>query len=306
MRVIALEIPDDPAALAGWLERRMVGLDLAALAAELEAVHGPEPSSGARESLDAFLGDRLGAVLERGLSALPPEALRRLLRRPRLLLELQALVLSSGDAYWRRLAEASDDLRVPVERVRRRLAEITRPAAGSGSPREAPAWRPEARAAAWYRRPWFVSLATAAAILAAVVAFEQSRDRFEFAPVPTGWGWSRPGALPEASSPAAYLDRLADAAEDWFRDRPEEPVALARRIAEFRQGCSVLILAEHRPLSAEDRTWLINRCRAWAAKLDKHLADLEAGEDPPKVRDEADATIRKLIQSLRERAKLLF
>ena len=63
MKVIALEIPDDPAALPGWLERRMVGLDLAALAAELEAIHGPEPP-GTLESLDALLGDRRDAVLE--------------------------------------------------------------------------------------------------------------------------------------------------------------------------------------------------------------------------------------------------
>jgi hypothetical protein len=109
--------------------------------------------------------------------------------------------------------------------------------------------------------------------------------------------------LPQDLPPAAYLDRLADAAADWFRARPDEPIALARRLAELREGCSVLILSEHRPLSPEDRTWLVERCRSWAAKLDAHLTAVEAGEDPAKVRAAADETVNRLIAALRERAR---
>src|SRR5207253_3173371 len=108
---------------------------------------------------------------------------------------------------------------------------------------------------------------------------------------PNAWGWSRPGALPGDVPAPAYLDRLADAAAEWFARRPDEPLALARRIAEFRQGCSVLILAEHKPLSAEDRRWLVVRCRAWAGALDRHLAAVEAGRDPARVRTEVDETV---------------
>ena len=54
--------------------------------------------------------------------------------------------------------------------------------------------------------------------------------------------------------------------------RPDDPIDLARRIGEFRQGCSVLILSPHKPLSGQDRAWLVGKCRAWAAKLDAHLA----------------------------------
>ena len=99
-----------------------------------------------------------------------------------------------------------------------------------------------------------------------------------------------------------YLNRLADGAREWFNTRPDRPPALVRRIAEFRQGCSVLIRSPHRPLSAEDRDWLVEKCRAWAAKFDGYSAAVEAGEDPLKVRNEADETINRLIDTLRGRA----
>ena len=105
MKLHAMEFPDDPARWPGWLEQYLTGLDLAALVAELEAVHGPpsDPVPSVRE----WLGERLGAVLEGGLRTLPSGMLGRLLRQPRLLLELQELVLTSGGAYWDRVAPAS-------------------------------------------------------------------------------------------------------------------------------------------------------------------------------------------------------
>jgi hypothetical protein len=50
---------------------------------------------------------------------------------------------------------------------------------------------------------------------------------------------------------------------------------------------------------------LVEKCRVWAAKLDAHLAALEGGVSAAKVRDDADATINKLIEALRDRAKSL-
>jgi hypothetical protein len=157
------------------------------------------------------------------------------------------------------------------------------------------------------RRPWLIGLATAASLLAVLLAYDRLRPRPPDGAVAAqgGWGWSRPDALPRAVPPAAYLNRLADEAAEWFGVRPEEPIALARRLAEFRQGCSVLILAEHRPLSPEDRRWLVAKCRDWASKLDRHLAAVEAGEDSLKVRTEVDDTVNKMIATLLERAKSL-
>jgi hypothetical protein len=104
------------------------------------------------------------------------------------------------------------------------------------------------------------------------------------------------------ASPSVYLHALADAAGDWFSKRPNDAPGLARRINEMRRGCSTLILAEHRPLSDADRDWLRERCRAWAGKFDKSLAELEGGKDVRKVRAEMDATVNQLIKAIRARA----
>src|SRR4051794_38034886 len=93
-----LDMPDDPSELAPWLDRQLVGLDLAALVAELEVVHGrtsPAPAGG----LAAALAGRLPDVLRLGLTAAPRSALGVLLRHPRMLLDLQSRVLLEGGPY---------------------------------------------------------------------------------------------------------------------------------------------------------------------------------------------------------------
>ncbi len=304
MRLIALEIPDDATAFAGWLEGHLAGLDLAALVAELEAVHGPP---GEAFPLERVLGDRREAVRARGLEELPRDRLRTLLRQPRLLLELQEWLLIEGGPYWQRLASdaASPESSAIVERGWERLAAELEARPVSSISIRAPGVRPS-RGRGWR---WIVSLASAAAVLVAIVVVQRRTDRGEnghpgpiVAATPR-WGWDRPDALPQDLPRSAYLNHLADAAHEWFHQRPDTPIALARRIAEFRQGCSVLILSPHRPLSAEDRTWLVEKCRSWAVKLDAHLAAVEAGRDPLAVRREADETIDRLIVALRERAQ---
>ena len=110
MKLIALEIPDDTAELAGWLEGHLVGLELSALVAELEAVHGPRK---VRPSRPCHSRRSWGASAKRcSLTVwhLCREIdLRQLLRHPRLLLDFQELALSSGRPYWHRRAESTLD-----------------------------------------------------------------------------------------------------------------------------------------------------------------------------------------------------
>jgi hypothetical protein len=311
MRLIALEIPDDAAALAGWLEGHLVSLDLAALVAELEAVHGAPRKPF---TLDQVLGSRREAVLTRGLSVLRSDRLQALLLQPRLLLELQEMILMAGGPYWLRRAavpetpgtETSETLERTWQRLEPSLAGTVAPTIALPTPGMVST--PPRRRWLGASGRWLVSLAMAAAVLVAIVVVQrwpaQPRDghpQLRVAASP-GWGWDRPGALPQDLPRDAYLNHLADAAHEWFNKRPDTPLALARRIAEFRQGCSVLILSPHRPLPSEDRVWLVEKCRAWATKLDTHLVAVEAGQDPLKVRGEADETINRLIAALRERA----
>ena len=75
-----MTIPENPADQSAWLESLLVGPDLGRLVAELRAVHGVDEPS---RSLDAVLGRWADTVLRNGLSALPRENLRELLRHPR-------------------------------------------------------------------------------------------------------------------------------------------------------------------------------------------------------------------------------
>jgi hypothetical protein len=118
-----------------------------------------------------------------------------------------------------------------------------------------------------------------------------------------GWGGLRPGAFRHPPSPAAYFNILAEGAEEWFAKRPEDAAGLARRISEFRQGCTVMILARHSPLSSLDRHWLVGSCRLWASSFDRRLAEVERGEDPLlQVRARTDEVVREIAQALRARA----
>lgn len=306
MNLHALDIPDHPAELAPWLERQLTGLHLAELVAELSAVHDPHVEKA--RTLDEVLGSDLPRVLSSGLASLSRSQLRELLREPRLLLDLQERVFIAGGDYWDRLSSASREVEHQLSRDWQAVSHgletshagpptIPFPGAGAdGSNRNV---SPEIRRSRW--RSWAVTFTAAAAALFIGVFFG---DRFRPQPpqVASGWGWQRPESMEPVGTQSEYLNRLADSAEQWFKKRPDTPAALARRIGEFREGCTALLLAEHRPLAPETRDWLRERCRAWAGKLDGHRNDLEAGEDVQKVRAAADETVKKLIQAIRTRA----
>src|SRR5262245_2510284 len=169
MTLLVATIPEDPAELASWLERRLVGLELDLLVAELSAIH--KPARAPAPALRDVLAGQLDQVRSFGLACLSREQLRQLLTRPGLLLELQAEGLSSGGPYWDQIARTLPAMHLRVEEGRKRLPSLPRstaptrtlaPAAPSGAP--------------WYRQAWFASLATAAAMLVAVGT----------------WSWVRP------------------------------------------------------------------------------------------------------------------
>jgi len=98
MRLLALDIPDDPELLAGWLEGHLMGTDLQELVAELSVLK--RPAEGAAAILPQVLADKADDLLLLGLRSLSRAQLRQLLQQPRLLLELQELVFERGGEYW--------------------------------------------------------------------------------------------------------------------------------------------------------------------------------------------------------------
>ncbi len=281
---ISLDIPDTQRELVAWLESHLMGMQLGDLVAELQAVHGDHPDG---PSLEQVCGGQLADVLQSGLGTLEMNRLRQLLQHPRLLLSLQDEIVQRGGDYW---------MQRPLRREEEiALASQWKLLESEMSPTVV-AVAPTMTRRGWLGRSAIIAILSSAATLA--VAFSL-RDRFVPAPAP-GWGWEKPGALTVNLPPREYLDHLANAAQDWFKKRPENAPDLARRISQFRQGCSNLILAEHRALTPADRDWLRERCRAWATKLDGHLAAIEAGEDVTAVRAAADETVNKLIKAIRD------
>jgi hypothetical protein len=299
------DIPEEDALLADWLENMLAGPHLGEFVSELEVLREAgridrdaqqtATQSPVREvPVEQILARHLKSISQAGLAAVPAESLRRLLRQPALLIELQDYVLTEGGAYWDRRLRESHDLSERTETGWQRLSESS--VIGAPTPAR-PVREPRARPVRWF----VAGLATAAAVaVVAVVGWDRIPGPPQVAK--TGWGWTKPDAFPVGVSREQYLKALADEAEEWRRKRPDTPQALAQRINEFRQGCSRLILAEHKPLPPADRKWLVERCQTWAKKLDAQLADLEAGKTTESVRAQVDDTVDRLVKALHDRA----
>lgn len=298
MTLAILDMPENPAELRSWLEQELIGLRLRQIVTELMAFAGDEPENSST-SLDAICGEQVPVALERGLSALSDEQLRKLLTHPRALFELQTRILLDGKEFWKtrrgpELKQAVRDQWSMIDAaVKQPVPDVT-VAAESAS---VPYTRPHR-----LRTGWLGLAGALAATLLLGFYIIQTRSGSQTAE--TEWGWGRSGALAVEMPKAAYLNHLADVAGEWNGVRPESKESLVRRLAEFRVNCNALINAPHPSLAAEDRDWLIERCRAWAAKIDQQLSDLQAGKkNLAEVQAEADATVDKLIAALRDRAK---
>jgi hypothetical protein len=280
MTIYALELPNDDAAVPRWLEEQLTGPYLSQLIAELRAVESAEPTP----TLSQLLGASRDTLLEQGLGILSAAQRSQLLTHPDLLFELQELVYSSGGEYWlRQLARDSD--RRAAQALWTKIQQATEPVA-------APADR------LWSRRNVVVALLTMAAVfLVGFFAMNASSG-------PATYGWSKPGVFDVALAKPAYLNHLADRAQEWFDAKPANAELLASRMRQFRASCDQLLAAPHPQLPDADRAWLKERCGVWAGKIDASLAKLNA--DPsqfPAVNAEMDETVNKLMSALRERAK---
>ncbi len=178
MNSIVLEIPNEPSELPVWIERHLLGSDLATLVAELQAVHGP--AAGSPSTLNELLGKQRSNVLTKGLAALNPQQMQQLLVRPELLLDLQELVLVEGGEHWENKTQPTPADRQQSARGERQLRRFiddqaaTDPAASEHlAPEHDPRLILAQKSISWYRRLALISLATAAAVLIGVFAQRQ-------------------------------------------------------------------------------------------------------------------------------------
>lgn len=291
-----LDLPDDEARLAAWLDEQIVAPQLHELVAELAAVQGMagRPRSATPERVMSWLGDARPGVLDRGTAALDGRRRAELLRDPGLLPALQEIVFIEGGGHWQRLAgrAGSPPSFSAADVLRRSAAGPTR----GDTVRPAASVTPAFDAVGRPGLPRLV-VALAAALLVAVAGWSLLQ------PGPAGapWGWNRPAAFAAAAAPD-YLEQLAAAADEWSAVTPATEAALADRLQGMLAGCDRLLAAAHEPLAPADRDWLRERCNVWREKFAGQLATLGASHDPAAVRREADATVAKLVAALRTRA----
>ena len=276
--IALLAMPEDPTAIPAWLDRQLLSPDLPGLVEELRIVHRP----GRKPDLGDVLGQHRQAFLDGGFSALPRAVRSQLLRNPDLLPEVSELVFAEGGDFW--FADPFDsDMEARKTAVahhvhRAMFTELRRP------PRT------------WWRYA-AVSLAAAAAVLLPVMLFNGDAPT----PKPTGWGFAKVAQLPRNANSKTVYTELAQLADEWNKKPTPDRHALARRLTEFRLGCSDLIAADL-PLSESETDWVKDRCREWAALIDAHLRDLDATGDVGRVRADSTATASNIARELRTRA----
>lgn len=299
MKLPALDLPENTSNRAAWLERQLVGLELRELIVSLKGIQERGPDD---VRLSQILGDSMDSVLQQGLSSLDQDTLRELLRHPECLLELQERIFLDGKEYWDRVERSSKHQHQITAQGERLMTSISEPskepeegaAADTPDTPETPATLPTIRIG----RTEYILSGIAAVLLVGLISWLNQPT------IPPGWGFDRPGALTQQMPTDAYLNHIADAANEWFDKRPETKEALEQRLKQFINGCQTLIDAEHAQLAEEDREWLRERCIVWKANLEAQLAELNsASHSLEAVREKSDETIEKLMQALRERAE---
>ena len=265
------------------------------MVAELEGVAETLGGLGGESDWEAAVGEAAAAREDaEGLAALPEADVRRLLASPRRLLSLGERLPARGGPHWdAAVARGPLDGPKPVER----------PPSDDGPPAEVP--RPAA--AGWPK----AAAGFAAGALVATLALMAGSPGPGPGPGPNVvravaiHGWAAEGGLPPAGlSKDDYLGRPAKTAEQWGDATPRDRASLAALVPQFRAGCTRLIVADDRPLSPAEATWLRDRCRVRADKLDRQLDAFESeapltSAELAGVRGNVDAVVVKLAAALR-------
>lgn len=304
MTLSTLTIPDDPAELPHWLERRLMAPDFGRFVSELSAHFPAKPDT----VTPRHLFDRwLPVALKDGLDAIPSDVIHRFLKDPVALAALQERVATDGGAYWDEVTERSDDLTGAFARGKLALERTFSGGTSTPNGSTVPKMLVKRTAGRGYKT-WAIVSTSVAACLALAVGLLVVRGPGE-SPIPKAqiaWGWGKPSGLAtDGSNAKNYLNKLADNAEEWSLHQPNDSAGVGIRIAELRIGCTRLMHSSYGPLTAAEKAWLLEQCRAWAKILDGHQQSLDGGMDPLAVRAEVDETVRAIAATLRDKAKRL-
>ena len=313
MTLLTMTIPDDPAELPRWLERRLMAPDFGRFVAELSA-HFPATAGTAppRHLLDRWLP----VALDEGLDPLPADVLSQLLRHPAELAAFQERIVTDGGAYWDDVpGTARTTCPGRLQRGKRSLERMLSADAPRSNGKAIPkASGPKAVPSEASKRTgrrgykiWAIVSTGVAACLAVAVGLLAVRGPGE-PPIPKAqiaWGWGKPGGLAADQSNPRGLPEQAGGQRRGVVAAPTERRGLGSAPASpnsasvARGSCTRRTARSARPT----RRGCWRHCRAWAKALDGHQQALDAGADPLAVRAEVDETVRAIAAALREKAK---
>jgi hypothetical protein len=282
MTILITTIPDEPHEWAGWLEQHLVGLRLRDLVAEFQLL----PGTAAKNLNELIDNDALTAVRQKGVSALSVDQIQTLFNAPDSLLELQEDVLLHGGDYWTTITPQAE-MSQAIERVGAKLKDEKRQA--SSLPHSGAGFQP-----AINLRFLFVLATTAAMLLIGVTLWQRQ-------PGGSGSMLGKPGLLAnDVTSSSEYLNRIADAGNEWFEQQPQDSTQLIAMLQNVSNDCQILIDADHKPLTPAEREWFVTKCTNWKKAFDATLTSLKSGSATfDDARIEADATMMKLVNVLR-------
>ena len=283
MTILITTIPDDPKEWAGWLEQHLVGLSLRDLIDELRLLPGSTSTP-----LSSLLNEKhLSEVRISGLSALNVNQIRSLFGSPESLLELQEDILFNGGQYWSSLPTAVD-LKQATERVRLTLTNAIPQDERTTLP-------PERQPGGRSRGKFLIAIVSTAAILLIGVF------TWRMQPAGSGSVLGTPGLLAsDVNSSSEYLNRIAEAGNEWFEQNPRDSDELVRLLKNVSSDCQILIDADHKLLSPAERNWFVGKCENWKREFDATLASLQSGRLTfEAARAESDKTMMKLVNVLR-------
>jgi hypothetical protein len=301
MTVHIITIPDDQTQWPGWLEQQLVGSHLRELIEELRIVtsgNGSDPVVGEvsqppSRAVAAPLGEiltqeQLTEIAQSGLAAVSASTIRKLLAIPDALLDLQEYVLINGSSHWQNLP-VDRQLQTSVERGRMKLNAVIddHQLPGRPAPISSGTKKTNRRSLAW--------IASAAALLLVGVLL------WRMQPHPSGRILGTPGLLANnTSSSAEYFQRIAAAGQTWFDEQPADEATMIVLLEQTCKDCQILIDARHEALTAEERDWLVTKCRKWQGDLEQTLTSLKSGKiNLETAQADADLIMQKLVNVLK-------
>lgn len=287
MKLHVFKIPESREQLAGWIESNVMLGSFGEFIGQLQIIResGPEdPSLG----LTRVLGDEAQTMIEFGLDPCSQKQLRQLLANPEALMELHQVVFASRYSYWfdeySNNAVESFDARSDLQKIRHSI-QHTQSIESSPSRR---------------KFGWLIATAMIAASLL-LILFLMNPDDTESR---VKWGWLADEAYQEYETPSDCFADLAKRGNEWFDETPSNADQFSVRLTDLMAGCDRLITNKQAVLSAEDQTWLVERCKNWASDFTVQQTELKTDHGNfPEVLQQTNESVRKLVAALNEKSK---